>query len=469
MQRITELWRMFKSAWSERSKLGDNKVTHTEREFLPAALEIQETPPSPIGRVLAWSLIALFSIAIIWACFGEVDIVSVAEGKIIPSGQVKQVQPLEKGVVKTLYVTEGQLVKKGEPLIELDQTLTFADQQQLGQELAYTEGVIQRQALFVSLLKTPDQQISFSDVAQRANDSGDLNTEQLQLLWQEWQSFKARRTALLEEKSERTAEKQASLERITQLEQTLPLITKRAEAVKTLHKKHMAAETVWMELEEQRISQVQALAVEQATQRQLASAIRRVSEQLSALEAEVTRETLASINEYHRQQRNLIQELDKAKDLNSRQILHAPISGKVQQLAIHTIGGVVTPAQPLMLLVPTDVELEVEAWLENKDIGFVEVGQSAEIKINTFPFTKYGIIDGTVVDVTQDAVVDELEQFRYRMRLGMAKSTIQVEKKQVDLIPGMAVSAEVKTGKRRLIEYVMAPLIRYKQESVRER
>ena len=469
MPRIAELWHTFKSAWAERSKVGDNKVTHIEREFLPAALEIQETPPSPIGRMLAWSLIALFSIGVIWACFGEVDIVSVAEGKIIPSGQVKQVQSLEKGVVKTLYVTEGQLVKKGEPLIELDQTLTFADQQQLGQELAYTEGVIQRQALFVSLLKTPDQQISFSDVAQRANDSGDLNTEQLQLLWQEWQSFKARRTALLEEKSERTAEKQASLERITQLEQTLPLITKRAEAVKTLHKKHMAAETVWMELEEQRISQVQALAVEQATQRQLASAIRRVSEQLSALEAEVTRETLASINEYHRQQRNLIQELDKAKDLNSRQILHAPISGKVQQLAIHTIGGVVTPAQPLMLLVPTDVELEVEAWLENKDIGFVEVGQSAEIKVNTFPFTKYGIIEGKVVDVTQDAVVDEMEQFRYRMRVGMATSSIQVEKKRVDLIPGMAVSAEVKTGKRRLIEYVMAPLIRYKQESVRER
>lgn len=469
MQHIAELWRMFKSTWAERSKLGDNKVTHTEREFLPAALEIQETPPSPIGRILAWSLIALFSIGIIWACFGEVDIVSVAEGKIIPSGQVKQIQPLEKGVVKTLYVTEGQMVKKGEPLVELDQTLTFADQQRLGQELAYTEAVIQRQTLFVSLLKTPDQQITFSDVANRASRDGDLNTEQVKLLWQEWQSHKARRAALLAEQSERVAEKRASLERIKQLEQTLPLVTKRADAVKTLYKKHMAAETVWMELEEQRIAQVQSLAVEQATQRQLSSAIQRVSEQLSAQEAEAASETLSSISEYHRQQQSLIQELDKAKDLNSRQILHAPISGKVQQLAIHTIGGVVTPAQPLMLLVPTDVELEVEAWLENKDIGFVEVGQSAEIKVNTFPFTKYGIIEGKVVDVTQDAVVDELEQFRYRMRVGMAKSTIQVEKKRVDLIPGMAVSAEVKTGKRRLIEYVMAPLIRYKQESVRER
>jgi membrane fusion protein, hemolysin D len=469
MQRITELWRTLISAWAERSKLGDNKVTHTEREFLPAALGIQETPPSPTGRVLTWSLMLLFSIAVTWACFGEVDIVSVAEGKIIPSGQVKQIQPLEKGVVKIIYVTEGQMVKKGEPLIELDQTITFADQKRLGQELTYTEGVIQRQTLFVSLLKTPDQPINFNDIDERASGGSHLDNEQIQLLWQEWQSFKAGRAALLAEKSERAAEKRASIQRIKQLEQTLPFVTKRAEAVKGLHKKHMAAETVWMELEERRIEQVQSLAVEQATQDQLASAIQRVSEQLSALEAQVASETLSSISEYHRQQQNLIQELDKAKDLNRRQILHAPISGKVQQLAIHTIGGVVTPAQPLMLLVPTDVELEVEAWLENKDIGFVEVGQSAEIKVNTFPFTKYGIIEGMVVDVTQDAVVDEQEQFRYRMRVGMAKSTIQVANKRVDLIPGMAVSAEVKTGKRRLIEYVMAPLIRYKQESVRER
>lgn len=469
MKRINGVWRTFIAAWAERSKLGNNKATHTEREFLPAALEIQQTPPSPIGRVIAWSLVGLFAIAVIWACFGEVDIVSVAEGKIIPSGQVKQIQPLQKGVVKAIYVSEGQMVEEGKPLIELDQTLTFADQQRLGQELAYIESALQRQNLFVSLLKASNPPITMSDVMERVDSPNDFDIEQIKLLWQEWQGYKARRAALLAEKSERIAEKRVGIERIKQLEQTLPLITKRAEAIKALHKKHMAAETVWLELEERRIAQAQSLAVEQAIQLQLSAGSLRVSEQLSALEAEVATGALSSINEYRRQQQNLIQELDKAQDLNRRQILRAPISGKVQQLAIHTVGGVVTPAQLLMLLVPTDAELEVEAWLENKDIGFVEVGQSAEIKVNTFPFTKYGIIEGAVVDITQDAVVDELEQFRYRMRVDMTKSNIQIKEKIVDLIPGMAVSVEVKTGKRRLIEYVLAPLIRYKQESVRER
>ena len=209
--------------------------------------------------------------------------------------------------------------------------------------------------------------------------------------------------------------------------------------------------------------------MEKATRQQMTSAIERTQKQLTALQAEVTTQTLTAIAEQQRQQQNLLQELNKARDLNSRQVLYAPVDGKVQQLAVHTIGGVVTPAQPLMLLVPTEAELEVEAWLENKDIGFVTVGQDAEVKIHTFPFTKYGIIEGKVIDMTQDAVVDEQQQFRYKMKVSMGKSNIQVNERLVNLIPGMAVSAEIKTGKRRLIEYVMAPLMRYRKESVRER
>jgi len=451
-----------KSIWMNRAKLGDHKVGATEREFLPAALEIQDTPPSPLGRVVTWSLMTLFTIGIIWACVGEVDVVAVAEGKIIPSGQVKQIQPLEKGVIKTIYVTEGQIVEAGDPLVELDQTLTFADQQRLSQELEYTKNVKQRQQLLASFLDTPDKYPDFSKC-------GHLLPEQLALLRQEWNNYQSRRAELKAEKSERLAEKLASFEKIKQMQGTLPLIKKRVEAVKSLHNKNMIAETVWLELEEKRIEQTQALAIEQANQQQFTSSIKRVENELDSLTYELISQTLASINEYQRQFQNLMQELDKAQDLNNRQVLYAPITGKVQQLSVHTVGGIVTPAQPLMLLVPTNVELEVEAWLENKDIGFIEVGQSAEVKINTFPFTKYGIIEGNVIDVTQDAVIDEKEQFRYKMRVSMHSSNIQVENKLVNLIPGMEVSAEIKTNKRKLIEYVMSPLIRYKSESVRER
>ncbi len=463
------VWGILKNAWTNRNRLGDKKLGDIERQFLPAALEIQETPPSPAGRIIGWSLITLFAIGVVWACIGKVDIVAVAEGKLVPSGQVKQVQPLEKGVVKTLYVTEGQVVKKGDPLIELDQTLTFADQQRLTQELQFTETGIRRQQELAVLLESSDINPGYSQLAKMLSDKGIVDRQQVAMLWQEWQSYQAKKQALIAEQQERSAEQQASKERITQLQGTLPLITKRVEAVKTLHAKNLAAEVTVLELEERRIQQAQALAAEQATQQQLAAAVQRVGKELQALQAEAISTTLANINEQQRQKQGLLQELNKAKDINAHQILHAPISGKVQQLAVHTVGGVVTPAQPLMLIVPTRANLEVEAWLENKDIGFVEIGQSAEIKIHTFPFTRYGVIDGEVVDVTPDAVANEAQQFLYRMRVAMKRSTIQIEQKEVNLISGMTVSAEVKTGKRRLIEFLMAPLLRYKNESVRER
>lgn len=136
---------------------------------------------------------------------------------------------------------------------------------------------------------------------------------------------------------------------------------------------------------------------------------------------------------------------------------------------MHTIGAVVTPAQTLMQIVPKEDFLEVEAVLENKDIGFVYKGLPAEIKVHTFPFTKYGVIDAEVMDVTADAVVDEIKGLVFKLRLRMQKDSMWVDQQTVKLMPGMAVSAEVKTGKRRIIEFVMAPLLRKVEESARER
>jgi len=168
--------------------------------------------------------------------------------------------------------------------------------------------------------------------------------------------------------------------------------------------------------------------------------------------------------------------------------LTAPVDGTVQQLAIYTVGGVVTPAQQLMLIVPKGNSLEVEAFVQNKDIGFVNDNQKAEIKIETFPFTKYGTIHGTVLHVSNDAIQMESRQAQtndnkissadnrdkpsglvYTARVQLNKSTMQVEGKTINLTPGMAVTVEIKTGKRRLIEYFLSPLLQYKDESLRER
>lgn len=170
---------------------------------------------------------------------------------------------------------------------------------------------------------------------------------------------------------------------------------------------------------------------------------------------------------------SLEQDLFKATDRAQVQTLRAPVDGTVQQIKVHTVGGVVTPAQELMTVVPAQALLQVEAKLPNKDIGFVDAGQIAEIKVDAFPFTRYGTIDGTVATVSLDAIKDEdspAKEFVFPIRVALAADSILVENgKRVPLTPGMTVLAEVKTGKRTLIEYVLAPLKRYRAESGRER
>ena len=147
----------------------------------------------------------------------------------------------------------------------------------------------------------------------------------------------------------------------------------------------------------------------------------------------------------------------------------APISGVIQQLAVHTVGGVVTPAQELMRVVPQDDRLEVEAWIQNKDIGFVEEGDAVEVKVDAFPFTKYGTVPGTLDELSNDAISDKELGAVYAAQVALAAASIQVEDKHLDLSAGMTVTVEVKTGERRIIEYLLSPLLRYRQESIRER
>ncbi|MPY23277.1 HlyD family type I secretion periplasmic adaptor subunit [Shewanella sp. YLB-07] len=466
-------WGILKDAWKNRDKLGDGNTSRDLAAFLPAALEIQETPPNPLARKLGWSLLVLLVIAIIWACLGEVNIVASAEGKIIPSSKVKLIQPLEKSVVKNILVREGQYVHKGQPLIELDSTLTTADEKRLSGELHSARlSLAGSQALLVMLTQDVNDtsialaSLAFPHVPNASQVELDLHKR---LLWQQWLQFRAQWQMLQSNLLQKQAEQAASNEVIAKLEQILPIITKRANTMKGLHSQNYASENDYLALEQERIQYTHDLAAERQRLKQLQASESEVRQQLNTLKAQTSVTELTKIPQIQQQIASLKEELAKAVDRNSKQVLYAPVSGQVQELSIGTVGGVVTEAQQLMLIVPDEVQLDVEVFLENKDIGFVREQMLVEIKIHTFPFTKYGIIDGEVISVSDDATVDEQRGLIYGMRLKMKQSTIMVDGKEIKLMPGMAVTAEVQTGKRRIIEFFMAPLLRYRQESIRER
>jgi hemolysin D len=490
---MTNFFQQLLDAWRDRAKLGDGSKHQNLAEFMPAALELQESPPNPLVRWLAWVLIALFVLTLIWACIGKVDVVSSAEGKIIPGSRVKQIQPLTKGFVKAIHVKEGQFVNQGDALIELDRTITAADQARMQQELHNASlnlaGAEALQSFLVSTsgLTTDPNTNKNTNVNNRLAMPPSMSTEielkvhaaikpteteillHQQKTWEQWQQYQAQLSSLHSGLKKVQSEKVGNQETIKKLQQTLPMITKRAQALESLYAKNMASEAEYLELEQQRIERVQDLAAQQQMQQQLNAAINEAQQQINSLKADTLGKLLTQIADSRNQIATISEELVKATDMNDKQILYAPVSGYVQQLAINTIGGIVTEAQQLMIIVPEEESLEVQVMLGNQDVGFVQKDMAAEIKVHTFPFTKYGLIDATVTHISDDAIIDEKLGLVYTMHLKMHKSTIRVEAKDVKLIPGMAVTAEVKTAQRRVIEYFLSPLLRYKQESIRER
>ncbi len=443
-----------------------------ELQFLPAVLEIQETPPLPASRLILWGIMLFFGLALLWACCGQVDIVGIAAGKIIPSARVKVIQPLESGVVKRVLVEEGQMVKAGELLVQLDNTVSGADQSRLVEQ---KHALQLERARLLGLLKglRPGKAGNAADalalVAPPAQaESGQLRMAHQQLT-QQFAAYRSRVRALDEEISERTQERNAITERIEQLDATIPLISERARAYATLTRKNLIPRVQWLELEQERIEQHKERDVQTNRFAMVSAAINNIRERQRGLRAEFTGQLLEETAAKNQEITAIDKELVKAGQRVRLERLTAPVDGTVQQLSVHTVGGVVTPAQQLMLIVPEEDALEVEAWVENKDIGFVHAGQSAEIKIETFPFTRYGTINGELMHISTDAVADERRGLVYRARVRMQSMRIWVKNKFVRLVPGMLVHVEVKMGRRRIIEYLLSPLLRYQDESIRER
>ncbi len=438
-----------------------------EQAFLPAALEVRDTPPSPIGRAILWTIMLFFLLTAVWASFGKVDIVAVAQGKIIPSGHSKLIQPLEAGVVRRLYVKEGQHVAKGETLVELDPTSTVADLQGLQQQAEELHQQIQR----LQTLNTWQQKESDgSKESSRENQSPHPLTElQSQLLVAQWQEYTEGLKTLQRERSKLQAQRATLEAQIAKLQATLPMITERADDMQTLLKTNAVARHRVLEVKQEQLSAEHDLKSAITQRKELQEAEAALVSKIDHYRSQFRKQNAEILAETTQQLATLKQEIIKAEVRTQAQILTTPVDGVVQQLQIHTIGGVVTPAQELMLIIPDDEALEVEALLENKDIGFVEEGQQAEVKIDAFAFTKYGTIDGILTDISNDAVMDEAKGLVFKTQVALSQSVMKIDKRQVNLTPGMSVTVEIKTGTRRVIEFFLSPLLRYKQESIRER
>ena len=443
--------------WAQRHEVTPPDLKAYESEFLPSALALQTAPVSPAGRWVARILMALLMALLLWSILGKMDIIVNATGKIIPSERSKTIASVETARVDGLFVKEGQSVVAGDLLIELDTRMSDRERDKaIGDRESALLQVARSRALLASVeAKRLVPMVGVEGVlAERVLDAQ-------RYLESQWQDFEAKLTRLDGQ--------------IARYKRQLPLITQRANDYRVLARDHDVSLHAWQEKEQEQIE----------LEGNLADAIN----QRRAHLAETRKNAGEALNEGVRVAQSSGQDAERAAAHSDLLRLKAPVAGTVQQLTVHTVGGVVQSAQPIMVIVPRQHQVEVEAFIENKDVGFVTEGQHAQVKIETFDYTKYGTVPGRVSHVSRDAIEsntrsgsgaspqvhqDETKKDLpkgpvYAIKVVLDHSAMTIDGRQVALTPGMSVSIEIKTGSRRIIDYFLSPLMQHAHESFIQR
>jgi hemolysin D len=462
-----------------------------DREFLSAALELLVSPPSPIATALLLTICALFASALAWSYFGWIDIHAVAQGKIQPSGRSKVVQPLEAGKIVAIRVVNGGRVNGGDVLLELDPTEAFADRDAQAHDLEAARGETARRRTAIAIARSETLQplpITFSagvgqDVRQRESDV--LVADLVQL--------KSSVASLKAQLAEKLATKDRLSATIAAREKLIALAKERVDMREDLDAHGSGSRALVIDALQQYETQVTNNVGDRGQLLETEAATRSLERKLEETVTQFIADQSQKLADIERKRDRLVEELVKAQSKSDRTLLRAPIAGTVQQLAVTTVGQVVAGGQSLLTIVPLDAPIEVEAMIANQDIGFVESGQRAVVKVDAFPFTRYGAIDGRVAEVSRDAVDDrnatnlsdatnaaktqsgvatqppKPQNLVFPATIRLMRGSLDIDGKDLALTPGMAVTVEIKTGQRRVIDYLLSPLRQVAAQTARER
>lgn len=464
MSGFSKHWEVFKGSLKLDRERAKTARVHDETEFLPAALEVLETPPNPLGRAVLWTLLSFVAIAVLWASFGHIDIVATAQGKVIPRGRVKIIQATDVGIVRAIHVTDGQEVRAGQTLVVLDPTLTAADAAQAN-ESKFVASIDRARAtaLVDASSGGPGTFIAPPGVPASIVDT------QRSLVAARIAEHRTALASLQEDRAQRRAELAMVSAEVSKLEEQLPLAEEQLASLEKLDKDGLVPHMRVTEVKERVVGMRQDLVIRREEIGKSRAALAGVQSQIGKLQSEFRATALDALTEADANYRLRSEEVKKADDKASLTVLTSPIDGTVTQLSVHTLGAVVKPADPLLIIVPKGEELIVEAMVLNKDVGFVREGQDAEVKLEAFPFTRYGVIKGTIERISTDSVENKELGLVFPCLVRLHATHITVGLKNIALAPGFSATAEIKTGDRRIIEFLLSPLSRRLQEAGRER
>ncbi|WP_299967881.1 HlyD family type I secretion periplasmic adaptor subunit [uncultured Roseobacter sp.] len=438
------------------------RKTRLELDFLPEYLEITERPPAFGARFLIAAILTLCAAAVVWIFLGQIDIIASSQGRLIVDGRTKVVQAGEAGEIRAIHVRDGQKVRRGDPLVDLVSTSAEAEVARLETliatadlEVARLRAMLAGQTLETFIPPDGVRQVDF----QRAQDRFRADMVERRVNRQT-------RIEAIAQTDRRITAARAVLDRTTALADNVEV---RLQSSAQLLQGGNLSRLRFIELEKEKIDQLRQIADVEATIVGLEADKARLRGELEQTDASWEKSLLDKIAEQTQAAEDTLQRLIPARETLRRLEVIAPSAGIIQEVAVNTLGAVVSPGQELMKIVPEDTQIEAEIMVLNRDVGFVSAGQSVQVKIDSFPYTRYGTIDGKVTTISRDSVADEQLGLVFPARVALAAQQIVYQDQTIPLNAGMSIVGEIRTGERRIIDYILSPLRQYQSEALRER
>lgn len=446
-------------------------LTPEALDFAPGLLSIQERPPARLPRTILYSVAVLFGILLIWAIFGKLDIVASAEGRLVPQTYVKIVQPAEGGIIKDILVREGQAVTANQVLMRMDGKLTEADARAIQNEFALKG--LQLRRIDAELAGIPMRIATDDRTALYAQVEAQYRAHR-----QSYLDAIAQESATLEKAR---YDLRSSEELVSKLQQTVPTYRKSAEAYQKLSAQGFISPLAGEEKERDRIEKEQDLRAQASAADSLKASVQASQKRLAQITSNYRSELQNERVETESQYLKLREEWAKISHKTRLLELRAPQAGIVKDLATHTQGTVVSPGTVLLTIVPHEDPLQVEVFVKNEDVGFVHSDQRVKVKLSAYPFQKYGMIDGTVIQIGPDTAdgssappklgeeSKSLPGLRYKALVKLDTQFLKTDDRQMRLAPGMEAVVEIHQGRRTVMEYLLSPVQQAWQEAGRER
>ncbi|MDB5579876.1 MAG: hemolysin [Bradyrhizobium sp.] len=464
MNAITRHWDIVRSSLTNEKARKRSVFSTHEAEFLPAAMEIIETPVSPTGRVTTWLLLIALVITICWLAFGKIDVVASAPGKLIPADSVKLIQPAEPGVVHAILVHDGQRVHAGQALVELDPTISTAEAEQARKALETAELDAARGRAILSALD--GHGLTF---AAPTGTPAPVVATQVALARAQFADIQATASTHRAEQQASVAARGEARIQAAKLTETLPLLDEQIAANEQLLAKGYVSKLKVIEMRRQRLASARDRDAAIETANKASAQMAGAGSSMVQGNAEARVRVLTDLAKAESDVKLRRQELAKAVQKSSLQTLTSPVDGFVSQLAIHTLGGVVEATKPVMVIVPDGGTLVADVKILNRDVGFVHVGQPVAVKLEAFPFTRYGALPGRIQSLGSDAVEDEKLGLVYPARVILENAGETRRGRAIHPSVGMQVTADVRTGRRSILSYLLSPVDEAAQEAGRER